>query len=140
MTGSKRSMNKIRNGVCVFCLLLCGLLFSSCVHSAAQREYKLYCGMSSKNGEVSEEAWRNFCDRYVSTSFPDGYTVFDAAGYWSSAASITVKEKTKVILIIAPNDAKAKVILLAKQYQRLFSQETVLISDTEAKNDLIKAE
>ena len=127
------------SGICV--LLLCGALFSGCAagNGSARREYKVYCGMSSKNGEVSEEAWKRFCDKHVSAAFPDGYTVLDATGYWRSGPDTTAMEHAKVILVIAPADAREKVLSVARQYQKEFDQGSVLISSSEAETDVVSA-
>ena len=121
-------------GIC--CLLLCGALFSGCAAGkvSAWREYKVYCGMSLKHGEVSEAAWQRFCDKHVSEAFPDGYTVLDATGYWRSA-----KERSKVILIVAPAAAREKVLSVARQYRKEFDQDAVLISSSEAETDVVSA-
>ena len=128
------------SGICV--LLLCTLMLSGCAgeKASAWREYKVFCGMSSKNGEVSEAAWKRFCDKHVSAVFPDGYTVLDATGYWRSGPDATAKERAKVILVIAPADAREKVLSVARQYQKEFDQNAVLISSSEAETDVVSAE
>ncbi len=119
-------------------VLLCGAVFSGCaVNAPAYREYKIYCGMTSKHGEVSEEAWARFCDRHVSAAFPDGYTVVDAAGFWRSGPETTDKERAKVILIVAPADAGDKVRSLAERYREEFAQESVLISVSDAEMEVV---
>lgn len=122
-------------------LLFCAMLLSGCAAGSASawREYKVFCGMSSKNGEVSEDAWQRFCDKHVSAAFPDGYTVLDAMGYWRSGPDTTAKERAKVILIIAPADAREKVLSVARQYQKEFAQEAVLISSSEAETVVVSA-
>ena len=119
---------------------LCTLLFSGCVVGSvsAWREYKVFCGMSSKNGEVSEAAWTRFCDKHVSAAFPDGYTVLDATGYWRSGSE-TAEERARIILVIAPADAREKVLSVARQYQKEFDQEAVLISTSEAETVVVSA-
>ena len=77
--------------------------------------------------------------RHVSAAFPDGYTVLDAAGYWRSGPDTTAKERAKIILIIAPADAREKVLSVARQYQKEFAQEAVLISSSEAETDIVSA-
>lgn len=124
----------------VLLLLLCGMLLSGCAGgSSASREYKIYCGMSSKQGEVSEEAWRDFCDRHVSAAFPDGYTVIDATGYWRTGPNATAKERAKVILIVAPAAAREKVRAVARRYREEFDQEAVLISASDAEIEVVQA-
>ena len=134
-------MKKTIRGLTAFCFLLCWVLLSGCAmgNVSAWREYKVYCGMSSKNGEVSEEAWKRFCDKHVSAAFPDGYTVLDAAGYWRSGPDTTAKERAKVILVIAPADARDKVLSVARQYQKEFDQGAVLISSSETEMDIVSA-
>ncbi len=133
----------LKNTIWIFstcCLLLCGVLFSGCAAGTAWREYKVYCGMSSKNGEVSEEAWKRFCDKHVSAAFPDGYTVLDATGYWRSGPDAAAKERSKVILIVAPADAREKVLSVARQYRKEFDQEAVLISSSETETVFVSAQ
>ena len=136
---SVRSMRKI---MCGMVLIAACLLFSGCTvnRTAAWREYKIYCGMSSRNGEVSEAAWRRFCDRYVSAAFPDGYTVIDAAGHWRSGSNATEKERSKIILIVAPADAREKVRSVTGQYRKQFQQEAVLVTCSDAEADFVRAE
>ena len=134
-------MKKAISGLGICCLLLGILLLSGCAagNGSAWREYKVYCGLSSRNSEVSEDAWGRFCDRYVSAAFPDGYTVIDAAGCWRSGSKATEKERAKIILIVAPADAREKVRSVAGQYQKQFHQEAVLISSSDAEADIVRA-
>ena len=122
--------------------MLCGMLFPGCAtgDASAWREYKVFCGMSSKNGEVSEEAWQRFCDKHVSAAFPDGYTVLDATGYWRSVPNTAEKERTKVILVVAPVEAREKVASVARRYREEFDQNAVLVSSSETEMDFVQAE
>ncbi len=135
------AMKKAIRILSVAALLLCAMLLTGCVvgNASAWREYKVLCGMSSKNGEVSEDAWKRFCDKHVSAAFPDGYTVLDATGYWRSGQNATAKERSKVILVIAPADAREKVLSVARQFQKEFSQEFVLISSSDAEMEVVSA-
>ena len=134
-------MKKTIRILSVAALLLCAMLLTGCVtgNASAWREYKVFCGLSSKNGEVSEAAWSRFCDQYVSAAFPDGYTVLDASGYWRSGSDLTAKERSKVILIVAPASAKEKVLLLARQFRHEFVQNAVLVSCSGIEADLVTA-
>ena len=134
-------MDKTFKGL-VFLLLLCGLWCSGCAagNARACRESKIFCGMSSKRGEVSEEAWRSFCDRRVSAAFPGGYTVVDAAGYWHSGQETTESERAKIIVIVAPADAREKVLSVARRYREEFGQEAVLVSASDAEVELVQSD
>ena len=111
-----------------FLLIVC-LALSGCVHRNALvwNEYKVFCGMSYKDGEVTEEEWQSFCDEQVTTAFPDGYTSFEATGYWKGTATATAREHSRVLLIVAPPDAKDKVLSIAREYREQFHQEAVLV-------------
>ena len=129
----KRRRNRVRAWLAAAlslpCLLAAALALSGCAHSAAPawREYKVFCGMSFKDGEVTEADWRRFCDEHVTTVFPDGYTSFEANGYWKGSAATTERENSRVLIIVAPADAKDKVLSIAKQYREQFQQEAVLV-------------
>ena len=116
-------------GLFWICVLAVCLSLSGCVHcrDAGWREYKVFCGMSFKNGEVTEADWRRFCNEHVTTAFPDGYTSFEATGYWKGNGDTTARENSRVLLIVAPADAKDKVLVIARQYREKFQQEAVLV-------------
>ena len=111
-----------------FMFVVC-LALTSCLHctNGGWREYKVFCGMSFKDGEVTEADWRRFCDEHVTTAFPDGYTSFEAIGCWKGSAAVTERENSRVLIIVAPADAKDKVLSIAKQYRERFHQEAVLV-------------
>ena len=116
-------------GLFWICVLAVCLPLSGCVHckNAGWREYKVFCGMSFKGGEVTEADWRRFCDEHVTTAFPDGYTSFEATGYWKGNGDTTARENSRVLLIVAPADAKDRVLTIAKLYREKFQQEAVLV-------------
>ena len=119
-------MNRI---LCSFLFAVC-LLLAGCFHPSREdwREYRVFCGMSHSDGTVSEAEWEQFCDKYVTAEFPGGYTTLRATGYWKSDdAPGTVREDTRIIVLLAPSGAKEKVRLIARRYRDLFQQESVLI-------------
>ena len=120
---------RFSKGAVLFFLLVATVAFNGCVHctDAGWREYKLFCGMSFEGGEVTEADWQRFCDEHVTAAFPDGYTSFDATGYWKGSANTTARENSRLLLIVAPADAKEKVLSIAKQYRERFHQEAVLV-------------
>ena len=122
----------ISKGALLSILLFATLAFNGCIHckDTGWREYKVFCGMSSKGGEVTEADWRSFCDAHVTTAFPDGYTSFEATGYWKGRAATTERENSRVLVIVAPAETKSKVLTIAKQYREQFQQEAVLVTTT----------
>ena len=117
------------NGLMFPCLLGVSLAIAGCIHcrDAGWREYKVFCGMSFQGGEVTEEEWQRFCNEQVTRRFPDGYTAFEATGYWKGGAANTIRESSRVLLIVAPADAKDKVFAIAREYRKQFHQEAVLV-------------
>ena len=77
---------------------------------------------------VSEGEWARFVDREIVSRFPDGLTVFDAAGRWRDrTAGRIVREPSKVVEIVLPGSADdiARLNEIAEAYKRRFKQQTV---------------
>ena len=124
------------------CLLFACLLPAGCVHPAGGdwREYRIFCGMSHDSGTVSEAEFQRFCDEYVTAEFPNGYTTLRATGYWKSdEAPVTMREDSRIIVILASSDVKEKVRRIAQQYRCLFHQEAVLIVTSPADAEFVEA-
>jgi len=52
---------------------------------------------------VTEDEWTSFLDQEITPRFPDGLTVFNAAGQWRDQASNKiVREPSKIVLIVLP--------------------------------------
>ena len=118
------------------CLLLTGCF---CASRGDWREYRIFCGMSQSDGAVSEAEWEQFCEDYVTAEFPDGYTTLKATGHWKSddASAATMREDSRIIVVLAPSDAKDKVRRVAHQYRQLFNQEAVLIVTSPAEAEFV---
>ena len=92
-------------------------------------EYRLFFGRKMGDAEgVSDEDWREFLADTVTPRFPDGLSVFDAAGQWRDSQGAVVRERSKMLLILAEQDSDAMTRLdeIAEEYKRRFSQESVL--------------
>jgi Protein of unknown function (DUF3574) len=77
---------------------------------------------------VSETQWIQFVDNEITPRFPDGLTVFDAAGQWRDPASKkTVRESSKIVLIVLPGNADdiPRLNEIAETYKRRFKQQAV---------------
>lgn len=122
-------------------LLVANVLFTGCCCTSREnwREYRIFCGMSQSDGAVSEAEWEQFCDKYVTAEFPDGYTTLKATGHWKSddASAATMREDSRIIVVLAPSDAKDKVRRVAHQYRQLFNQEAVLIVTSPAEAEFV---
>jgi hypothetical protein len=77
---------------------------------------------------VSERAFARFVDREIAPRFPDGLTVFSAAGEWNDTARKTlVHEPSKVVEIVLPGNADDldRLDAIAQAYKRAFHQQSV---------------
>jgi hypothetical protein len=70
---------------------------------------ELYFGVGKETGPadrpqaetITEETWRAFLDKEVTSRFPDGLTVFDAYGQWLfRGAGEPNRLKTKVLVVL----------------------------------------
>ena len=92
-------------------------------------EYRLFFGRSRGDVEVvTDSAWRAFLADEITPRFPDGLTVLDASGQWRAGSGAIVRERTKVVLILAePGDeGMRRADEIADTYRRTFGQESVL--------------
>jgi hypothetical protein len=77
---------------------------------------------------VSETQWIQFIDNEITPRFPDGLTVFDAAGQWRDQASNKItREPSKIVLIVLPgkDDDLARLNEVVEAYKRSFGQQSV---------------
>ena len=98
-------------------------------------EYRLFFGQSQGAVEVvSEEAWRAFLADEVTPRFPGGLTVLDAAGQWRDGSGEIVRERAKLLLVLAPpgGDAMKRTDEIAEAYKLAFGQSSVLRVVTQA--------
>ena len=92
-------------------------------------EYRLFFERS-KGGEevVTDEAWRAFLAEEITPRFPDGLSVMDGAGQWRDASGTIVRERSKLVLILAEPGASGmrRTDEIAQAYRQTFGQESVL--------------
>ena len=92
-------------------------------------EYRLFFGRSGGAAEVvSDAAWSAFLAGEITPRFPDGLTVLDAAGQWRDPSGTLVRERTKLVIILArPDDSGLRrTDEIAEAYKRAFGQGAVL--------------
>ena len=92
-------------------------------------EYRIFFGRSRGNEEVvSDAGWREFLANEVTPRFPNGLTVLDAGGQWRDASGTIVRERSKMLLVLAEPGAEGMRLVeeIADTYKRLFGQESVL--------------
>ncbi len=92
-------------------------------------KYELFMGRSNASGEVVDDvAWDAFLEDSVTPRFPDGLTVLDGRGQWRNADGVIEKERSKVLVILAPSgdDTMGPIDEVSEEYERRFGQESVL--------------
>ena len=92
---------------------------------------ELYFGRNIPGGgEVSDADWRRFLDDVVTPRFPEGFTVLDGEGQYRMADGIIIRERSKVLVVIAKGgDAGLRSAEAVAEYKRRFRQESVLRRD-----------
>ena len=91
-------------------------------------EYRLFFGRSQGAVEtVTDAAWREFLAEEIAPRFPDGLTVLDAAGQWRDSSGTVVRERSKVVLVLAAPGAGGMQHTreIAQAYRRTFGPESV---------------
>ena len=98
-------------------------------------EYRLFFGRSQGTVEVvTDEAWQAFLATEITPRFPDGLTVLDAAGQWRDTTGTIVRERSKLVIILAEPGASGmqRTEEIARAFKRTFGQEFVLRAITTA--------
>jgi hypothetical protein len=77
---------------------------------------------------VSEGDFGRFVDREITSRFPNGLTVFNAAGQWREQARI-VREPSKVVQIVLPGQIGdiARLKEIVEAYKTRFRQQSVVM-------------
>ena len=98
-------------------------------HCAERVLERLYFGSNTPGGVIGEVDWRTFVERAITPLFPDGFTVFEGEGQWRGASKRIEREPSRVVEIVhsGSGDARRRIASIAKEYKRLFQQESVLI-------------
>ena len=79
---------------------------------------------------VREDDFGRFVDREIMSRFPNGLTVFNAAGQWREKASDKiVREPSKIVQIVLPGqvDDIARLNQIVEAYKRRFKQQSVVM-------------
>lgn len=131
---------------CAFCetvmrplpLIAVALLASACSTLPPSRcdagaqalvEDALYFGLSIPGGgTVGEAQWQQFLRDEVTPRFPQGLSVVDAAGQWRGNDGSVVREPSRVLTLVHPDDAahEAAIRAIVDAYRTRFAQEAVM--------------
>jgi hypothetical protein len=88
----------------------------------------LYFGTDKPDGTVTAEEWARYLAETFTQGFPDGFTVWQAAGQWRSASGEVIQEASNVLSLVHPGTAAAEASIqeFMKAYKVGFQQEAVL--------------
>lgn len=88
----------------------------------------LYFGTAKAQGTVGPQDWKRFLDEAVTPVFPQGFSVWPAAGQWRMEGGTIVQEASYVLSIVHPDTPalEAAVAGIAGAYKTRFEQEAVL--------------
>jgi hypothetical protein len=96
---------------------------------------RLYFGRNiGDSAVVSDSAWSGFLRDVLTPAFPEGSTVWDAAGQWQSPDGAQVRERSFVVELVhlVTPDVEARVQRVMEAYKKKFAQQSVLrmVTDT----------
>lgn len=88
----------------------------------------LYFGTDMAGGSVSQQDWQRFLDDTVTPVFPQGFSVWPAAGQWRLESGAIVRETSFVLNVLRADtpSLEAAVGSIAAAYKARFKQEAVL--------------
>jgi hypothetical protein len=88
----------------------------------------LYFGTHKPGGEVAPAEWQAFLAEVVTPRFPDGLTVWSAAGQWRGKSEAVEREPSYVVQIAHPDspESESKIRAIVTEYERRFQQEAVM--------------
>jgi hypothetical protein len=100
---------------------------------------RLYFGRNiGDTATVSDTAWAGFVRDVLTPAFPDGATVWDAAGQWRAPDGKQVQERSFVVELVhlVTRDVEARVQRVIDEYKRRFAQQAVLRLVTDVRANL----
>ena len=101
---------------------------STSTHEAVVVEQLFFGRYGSGQQVVSDSAWSNFLAEVVTPRFPDGFTVWPAAGQWRRSDGQIEHESSFVLELVHSSSATAdsNVDVIISVYKKRFHQEAVL--------------
>ena len=88
---------------------------------------ELYFGaLIPAGGMVTDSLWQRFLDNEVTPRFPEGYTSLDAMGSYQVLSGVTVKEPSRIIILLYNSSTpmiERRVLEVMERYRKQFGQE-----------------
>ena len=109
----------------------------SCECSVDSVRSEIYFGLQKPDGtSVTEAEWHDFLDKSITPRFPEGLTVFDSYGQSRDKNGKTLKEKTKVLVIVHKAGKAGDLDKICGEYKKAFSQESVFRASSRVSSSL----
>lgn len=89
---------------------------------------RLYFGLDTPHGSVSEAQWQKFLSTTVTPAFPAGLTVVQARGQWLGNDGKLVHESSRILELVhtdSPKDSDALAQIISI-YKASFQQDAVM--------------
>jgi PII-like signaling protein len=102
-------------------------------HGAKKKEMKKYTlniGLNDKDSKTQEINDIESCSRIIESlneSLIDGYTIYNANGFYTYENGAQVNEKTIIVEIV--NEKKEKILKACNSIKRKLNQESILIQE-----------
>jgi Protein of unknown function (DUF3574) len=98
----------------------------------AQTLSRLYFGLDTPDGTLSDETWQAFVQAEVAPRLPAGYTLLRAQGQWRGAGGRVMQEDSRVLEVVGSNDLAERQTLaeIVGRYKARFKQQSVLLTRT----------
>ena len=90
---------------------------------------RLYFGRNiGDTAVVSDSAWAGFLRDVLTPNFPEGATVWDAAGQWRAPDGSLIRERSFVVELVhlVTPDVETRVHRVMEAYKQRFAQQSVL--------------
>jgi hypothetical protein len=104
----------------------------ACAHGQPMTRTYLFFGQKTARGRpIAATRWQRFLRTAVTRTFPEGFTVIDARGFWRARQGHTLWEGAKVVIRLhrgRPAD-DAGIEALRRRYKAQFRQQSVLRID-----------
>src|ERR1051325_10660695 len=95
---------------------------------------RLYFGRNiGDTAMVSDTAWTRFTRDVLTPAFPEGATIWDAAGQWRDPSGVMVRERSFVVELVhlVTPDVESRVRRVIDAYKQRFAQQSALRLVTE---------
>jgi hypothetical protein len=111
-------------------LVAVSLLLAGCATAPTAVSDRLFFGrgIPGKVATVSDAQWDTFVAEVITPRFPEGFTVYRAAGQWRGDDGAAVSEPVCILEVVHPRDAaiERRIVEIAVEYRRRFNQDAVM--------------